>query len=116
MINNLNFNELLLHDSELMDTILNYNNKKVKIKFRFLDKGEYINKEIIFNDFIYFNMTNYFPWGESLYINEGKIITDKTIINKLNDFDKDLTLYTHFNLLLNSGDNIDIMAKNYHVI
>lgn len=96
-------NSIYLHDYELKDILVDYNNKKLTIKFLSTD-----NKINIFNiKFYSFYIECFEPWGEGIYIDSFTV--------SLHCLESDIECI-EMELLLNSGDKVKIIAKEINFL
>jgi hypothetical protein len=95
------FSSLDLHDAEIRDFCCSYDRHEIEIPLITHVPGKKSSKSILkFLEVINFNITFNEPWGPGVYINEFKI---NESMNEVSDALK-------FELLLNSGDKLTIIA------
>ncbi|MRN53614.1 hypothetical protein [Paenibacillus monticola] len=97
--------KLNLHDAEIRDVICNYYEHKVSIPIK-LNTNK---NELIFDEVLFIDVSLYEPWGAGMYINEFVIRESSELITKYSPLQDSQAL--HFTILLNSGDNINIVAS-----
>lgn len=96
--------EINLHDAEIKEVICNYYDHVVRIPIL---KSKLI-KELIFREVMSIDISILEPWGAGMYIHEFSVKEDK---QKITNYEKSDIKGLHFNILLNSGDNINITAS-----
>ena len=104
--------DIPLHDSRIGDLKIDYDKQKIFL-YCTLDIGKEIPISVCFESVIYSDISFYSPWGESYYIYEANEYKNSDFFYRLNEFSQDKSVYNHYEFILNSGDNINIIAKSF---
>ena len=93
---------LYFHDGQLKDIHIDYENKIIQIIIKKCDE----TKTLIKIKFVYFSMECFEPWGEGIYIDSHYSTLEKS---------KNQTTYIKFDILLNSGDKMSVIASEIEI-
>lgn len=105
-----NIKKIDLHDGEIEKIICDYDNHKINLPVKLYNSNLTIEAELIFENVVYIDISIYEPWGEGKYINEVIVNDSLDILERLKDCGNKND-YIHIDILINSGDNINIICK-----
>ncbi|MBI6871802.1 hypothetical protein [Clostridium aciditolerans] len=121
-----NISYMNIHDWQIRQVICNYDDYKVIIPIsKIVSKNQQLEAKLIFEEVIYNEISYYELWGSGNYISHCDMDDNSELINKLEKYKDDeqfwcsrLANYTSisdeffsFNITLNSGDTIKILAR-----
>lgn len=119
-------NDMNLHDWQIKQVICNYDEYRVIIPMsKVISEKQQLKANLIFEEVVYNEISYYELWGSGNYISHYDVDDNSELINKLEKYKNDeqfwcsrLTSYNSiledfisFNITLNSGDIIRILAR-----
>lgn len=126
-----NINDMNLHDWEIKQVICNYDEYKIVIPMsKLTSEKQQLKAELIFEEVVYTEISYYELWGSGNYISNCDVDDNIELINKLEkykideqfwcsrltNYDSIMDEFVSFNITLNSGDIIKILARKVTLI
>jgi len=121
-----NINSMSLHDWQIKQVICNYDEYKVIIPMsKIISENLQLKADLIFEEVVYNEISYYELWGSGNYISHFDMDDNSELINKLEKYKNDeqfwcsrlanynsiIDEFVSFNITLNSGDTIRILAR-----
>lgn len=97
-----NIKELNLHDWKLDNISIDYSSKKIVVNISYENSLNKENKIMVLNNAKFLEVSFNEPWGRGIYIYECR-------------FEKKEDNSTQINMILNSGDNINIRTSEIEI-